>query len=301
MSRSPVALTIFNRIHTLERVLERLAIAQPPMLLIIGDAPRADRPSEDALVAAARRLATSPPWPCEVRTNFSDTNLGPGRRIATGLEWVFREVEEAVVLEDDCLPEPTFFDYCDELLERYRDDSRVMMISGDNYQFGQRRGDGSYYFSRSVGTHGWASWRRAFARYDFRMQGWPDLKRAGMLRRVWPSAEAVEYWERCLDQAWSRDVDTWDYQWAFAIWSRGGVQIVPEHNLVRYIGCGADSANTSDPALPFCEIPTRPISLPLVAPSTDEPVLVADMYEHFRIFRGLGDAESRRRAVSGSD
>ena len=137
--KTPVAFLIFNRPETTARVLEEIARARPPKLLVVADGPRADRPGEADLCRAARAVLSRVDWPCEVLTNFSETNLGCRRRVSSGLDWVFEEVEEAIVLEDDCLPHPSFFPFCEELLERYRADERVMAVSGDNFQQGRRR------------------------------------------------------------------------------------------------------------------------------------------------------------------
>lgn len=154
---TPVAFIIFNRPDTTEKVFAEIAKAKPPKLLVIGDGPRVSRQGEAEKVAAARSIIQCVDWDCEVQTNFSDVNLGCKRRVSSGIDWVFEQVEEAIILEDDCLPDPTFFRFCEELLARYRHDQRIGMISGDNFQFGSRRNDDSYYFSKYVHIWGWAT------------------------------------------------------------------------------------------------------------------------------------------------
>jgi len=130
------------------------------------------------------------------------------------------------------------------------------------------------------------------------MSGWPAFRDSGRLEELWGDPDIAAYWTKCLDAAHVGAVDTWDYQWACAVWSRGGLQVVPEVNLVRYIGCGPGAANTRDPGLAFCDLPTTPIRRPLRPPESLAPDIEADRYEHFRIFRGCDDAEAERRSLS---
>src|SRR4051812_5076822 len=143
---TPVAFLVFNRPDVTARVFRAIAAARPRKLLVVADGPRPDRAGEAERCEQVRRIATAVDWDCDLRTDFAPVNLGCKRRVSSGLDWVFTEVEEAIILEDDCLPHPTFFWYCRELLDRWRDDPRVATISGTNFQFGQRRGRASYYF-----------------------------------------------------------------------------------------------------------------------------------------------------------
>jgi hypothetical protein len=194
-------------------------------------------------------------------------------------------VEQAIILEDDCLPDPTFFSYCDELLERFRHDDRVMMVSGDNYQFGIDRGDWSYFFSHGIGTYGWATWRRAFQHYDFRMAQWPAERDNDWLRTIWPTTDSEDYWRARFDETHRGEIDTWDFQWAFAMWRRGGLQVVPDRNLISYIGCLPDAVHTKDPCAPYCSLPTTAMPQALRHPTSSERNLGADLYEFYRLFQ----------------
>jgi hypothetical protein len=241
-----------------------------------------------------------PGWECDLRLNLAPANLGFNRRISSGLEWAFDQFEEAIVLEDDCLPDSTFFPFCAEMLERYRDDDEIMMVTGDNFQFGRRRGDASYYFSHGVGTWGWAGWRRSFRHFDREMRAWPAERGLEMLERVWSVPSVVDYWRSRFDEAHRAEVDAWDYQWAFAMWRRGGLQVVPNVNLISYIGCLADSAHTSDLQAPYCGLPTSPMRFPLVHPSCVERDLAADLFEFVRVFLGRPEAEAETSSSSWS-
>ena len=170
---APVAFFIFKRPALTARVFERIRAAKPPRLLVVADGPRPSRPEEAQLCEATRKVVSTPDWPCELLVNFADENLGNRRRLSSGLNWVFEQCDQAIILEDDCLPSASFFPFCSEMLNRYRDDARIMHISGDNFQDGHRSGTGSYYFSRYSLSWGWASWRRAWRHYDVALSMWP--------------------------------------------------------------------------------------------------------------------------------
>src|SRR4028118_433764 len=182
--KTPVVLIIFNRPAQTEKVFEVIRQAKPPKLLVIADGSRAERPGEAEKCAAARAVIDRVDWDCEVFKNYSDVNLGCDPRISSGLNWVFETVEEAIILEDDCVPHPTFFRYCEELLERYRHDARVMNISGQNVLFGRHRTEYSYYFSRYTLCWGWASWRRAWQYFDVDVKLWPEIRDQNLIKNV---------------------------------------------------------------------------------------------------------------------
>ena len=232
-SHTPVAFLIFNRPDVTARVFEAIRAARPPVLLVVADGPRPDRPGEAERCDAARRVVHDVDWPCRVLTNFAERNMGCRRRIASGLTWVFEQVESAIIVEDDCLPDPTFFPYCHDLLERYRDDRRVFMISGDNFQQGRpARTDDAYYFSRYAHIWGWAAWRRSWESYDVDLGLWPQVRDGGWLRDALTDDGAVAYWTRVFDRVHAGQVDTWDYQLQFAQWLNHGLTAVPRTNLV---------------------------------------------------------------------
>ncbi|HWW75305.1 MAG TPA: hypothetical protein VNZ44_07915, partial [Pyrinomonadaceae bacterium] len=221
--RTPVALFIFNRPEATARVFAEVARARPPRLLVVADGPREGVAGEAERCAAARAAAGRVEWDCELLTNYSDVNLGCGRRVAGGLDWVFAATEEAVILEDDCVPHPTFFRFCDELLEKYRDDERVMHVGGSDFLLGARRARYSYRFSRYALVWGWASWRRAWRNYDAGLNLWPGLRGTDWLLDVHGDRAAAAYWARVLDDVRAGRIDTWDYQWLFACWAAGGL------------------------------------------------------------------------------
>jgi hypothetical protein len=191
----------------------------------------------------------------------------------------------------------SFFPFCSELLERYRSDERVMMITGCNFQFGRLRGDASYYFSQCVGTWGWASWRRAFRHFDREMCAWPAEREGTILNPVWPVDSIAEYWKARFDEAYHRHVDAWDYQWAFAMWRNRGCQIAPNVNLISYIGCLPDTAHTTYLDASYCNVPTSPMAFPLRHLRGMERDLTADLFEFYRAFLNLEEDEAERRSL----
>lgn len=242
---TPVGFLIFNRPDLTEIVFEAIALAKPKKLFVIADGPRFPEEAEKCL--SARGVIEKVDWDCDVFTDFSDTNLGCGRREASGFDWVFSQVEEAIFLEDDTLPNPSFFNFCQILLERYRDDERIMHINGDN-SINPNRNDYSYYFSKYMHGWGWASWRRAWQHYDYHMKTWPEFKKAGLLEFVCDDQYEQRFWRGIFDQMYEdpQVIDTWDYQWMYTCWSQNGLVIAPNTNLISNLGFNrADAAHTT--------------------------------------------------------
>jgi hypothetical protein len=262
---TPVAFLVFNRPETTARVWEAIRQARPAKLLVVADGPRADRPTDAERCAQVRAICEQVDWPCEVLRNYAGSNLGCRRRVSSGLDWVFETVEEAIVLEDDCLPHATFFPYCEELLARYRDDERVMLISGDNFQTGAPRTQYSYYFSRYPHIWGWASWRRAWRHYDVTMSLWPTIRDGGWLPDILQNRRSVEYWSAVFDRIAQNRLDTWDYQVTFACFCQNMLAIIPRHNLVSNIGFIPDATHTVANS-PLSDLPVHAMRFPLEHP-----------------------------------
>jgi len=264
MLKTPVAFIVFNRPDVTSAVFERIAQARPERLLVIADGPR--KPEEYDACQLSRKIATAVDWACEVLTNFSDTNLGCKRRVATGLDWVFEQVEEAIVLEDDCVPDPTFFEYCETLLHEYRDDTRVMAISGDQFVGAAADLPSSYLFSEQMHVWGWASWRRAWKLYDVDMATWPAIRDAPGFALNRRGRRVMESFQPIFDKQYRREVDTWDYQWHYACLANSGLIILPTRNLVTNIGHRSDATHTTDEGSQFANLPAFPMEFPLAAP-----------------------------------
>ena len=282
--KTPVVLIIFNRPAQTEKVFEVIRQAKPPKLLVIADGSRAERPGEAEKCTAARAVIDRVDWDCEVFKNYSDVNLGCDPRISSGLNWVFETVEEAIILEDDCVPHPTFFRYCEELLERYRHDARVMNISGQNVLFGRHRTEYSYYFSRYTLCWGWASWRRAWQYFDVDVKVWPEIRDQNLIKNVLVDPYAVKVWERTVQLLYDGYLTGWDFKWMFACWLQNGFCIIPNGNLVTNIGHGSEATHTNDEKSPYNNMLVEAMSFPLKHPPFVIRNLEADKFTQRTLF-----------------
>jgi hypothetical protein len=291
--QTPVALLIFNRPEITSRLVDEIIRAQPPKVLVFADGPRPDHPEDAALIAATKTVVSEAPWPCEVLTNYSETNLGTKYRPATGLDWVFQNVEQAVFFEDDCLPHPSFFRFCDELLERYRDDERVMMISGNNFMGGRRLTTDSYLFSHYAGIWGWATWRRAWRHYDDELREWPAVRETRFLQDVLQNEDEVTFWRQCFDRLISGETQTWDHQWQFACWAQRGLSIMPAVNLCTNVGFGPTAQHYKEFDPKLAAVPVEEMHFPLQHPQSIVRNREADDFAFRELLSG-GVAKKRR-------
>lgn len=267
---TPVALIIFNRPETTKRVLAEVAKAKPRKLFVIADGPRADRPDESVKCSEVRAIIDLVDWDCQVHKNYSDVNLGCGRRPASGISWVFDQVEEAIILEDDCLPHPSFFRYCQELLARYRNEPKIMQIAGTTFARNRWQLPHSYTFSSHLACWGWATWRRAWKNHDMACSSWPALRNESRMRDWLDNQPAIEFYSKFFDLAFSKqgNVGYWDYQWQLAVWAQAGLSVSPARNLVSNIGFGADASHTFGAADKRANLPRGEMRFPLVHPPT---------------------------------
>jgi hypothetical protein len=264
---TPVCLIVFNRPEPTRRVFEKIAGARPARLLLIADGPRAGRQGESELCEEVRKIVSAVNWPCRVETNFSDKNLGCRRRVISGLDWVFQLVEEAIILEDDCIPDASFFPYCSQLLDRYRYAEQVGIISGYNPLGNTFPFSYSYCFTKMILIWGWATWRRSWKKYDEQMASWPSM-RDEILNRLWSDPRNQHYWATILDSMHSGDgPDTWDYQLVFKSWAEQWLNIIPSRNLIENIGIGPDATHTKK-SDPIATPPAESLPFPLVHPDT---------------------------------
>ena len=282
--KTPVAFFIFRRPDTTEKVFAEIARARPPKLFVVADGPRKERTGEADACAATRAIIDRVDWDCEVLTNYSEVNMGGPRRFPSGLDWVFSQVEEAIILEDDCLPHPTFFRFCEELLERYRDDERIAAISGNNFQFGRKRTAYSYYFSRYPHVWGWATWRRAWKTYDANMKAWPEIRDGGWLREYSRNLRTIKFRLKKFNDLYEGKNINWDGKWTFACWLQGQLAVLPNVNLVSNIGFGKDATHTMDANSVRSAMKTEPMEFPLIHPHFILRDSVADDFSERIVF-----------------
>jgi len=283
---TPVALFLFNRPETTVRVFEAIRAARPRRLLVVADGPRSDRVGEAERCAQARAVLERVDWPCQLSTDLAPANLGCRRRLASGLDWIFGQVEEAIVLEDDCLPHPSFFPYAEALLARYREDDRIGVIGGVNFQVHPLRERASYAFTRYPLIWGWASWRRAWRAYDEKLTRWPALRQAGWLTDVLGDEHAQRHWTSIFDRVHRGEIGTWDYQLTLMLWAENQLSILPARNLVSNIGFTGDGTHLSDSGHWLANLPALELPLPLVHPLAVTRDLASDRALEERVFSG---------------
>lgn len=267
-----VLFIVFSRPDTTRRVFEAIRKARPGRLYVAADGARRDRPGEAETCEEVRRIATNVDWPCELHTLFRDSNLGCGNGVTSAISWFFEHEEEGIILEDDCLPSHTFFQFCAELLERYRNDSRVMAIGGNNLEPETcREKEYSYTFSRLTYIWGWATWRRAWRLHDYKMPLFGEVDKKKYLAPGYSSIYERDLFQYVFGKMYTGNDpmtsrhNIWDYQWQFACRIHSGLIIVPAVNLVSNIGFGLQATNVYGQAVGQ-GLKCEEIELPLVHP-----------------------------------
>lgn len=241
---TPILFIIFNRHDTARQVFDVIRKIKPKKLFVFADGPRQTRPGEEILCEKTRKVVSGVDWPCEVRTNFMDQNLGCHFAVPKAISWFFGEVEEGIVLEDDCLPNDTFFSFCQSLLQKYRDNDEIMIISGDNFGQSASKSGYSYYFSKHTNIWGWASWRRAWMKYQHDFSKLDDDKMKKNVESSFLTKAEKKYWFGFYKKIKKGRLWGWDAKWFLSIIYAGGKNIVPTVNLIKNIGFGPDATNT---------------------------------------------------------
>ena len=259
-TKSAVLFIVFNRPAETAAVLEKIREAQPPRLYIGADGPRADRPGEQELCRQTRENALKVDWDCEVKTLFKDNNVGCKIGEASAMQWFFENEEEGIILEDDTLPANSFFRFCDELLEKYRNDSRIRIISGANFQHGKKWGDATYYFSNLIHGWGWAGWRRVWNEYDMELNQYDERDVKEKLSNIYSDPMIIDSWYNIFVGIKSGRIDTWDYQFGFSSFFNNGLCIIPNYNLVTNIGFGENATHTTDSNNILSKVPLEEIN-----------------------------------------
>lgn len=291
----PVLLLIYNRPHLTARVFEAIRAARPTRLYVAADGPRGERAGEAERCAEARRVATAVDWPCEVRLRFLEQNLGCRRAVGEAITWFFQWEPEGIILEDDCLPDASFFPFCAELLARYRQEPRVMCITGNNFQRDMGDWPYSYYFSIYNHCWGWASWRRAWELFDAQLNTFQARQARRRLRQLSGVPGFASYFSRQLTEVAAGRLDSWAYAWTWSCWYRGGLTCTPRVNLVSNIGFGDDATHTRA-RVEGDEFPVRRrIEFPLCHPATLTAVAGFDDFVSRNYFH-VGESTPLRRA-----
>jgi hypothetical protein len=239
MIESPVLLIVFNRPDTTQKVFDAIKGAKPQKLYIAADAPRIGNREDEKNCIIVKEIIKQVEWDCDVHYRFVDVNLGCGPAPYNAISWAFENEDRLIILEDDCVPAFPFFGFCNDLLERYKNDTRIWIISGNQYNEEAVKTPHSYFFSRYGHSQGWATWRRCWPKNGVTMEKWPLMKQQDILKAVFASKEETTYFEKMFDNAYS-DISlndhAWDIQFSFYLRSNNALSIVPAKHLVTNIG-----------------------------------------------------------------
>ncbi|MEA5464685.1 class I SAM-dependent methyltransferase [Leptothoe sp. PORK10 BA2] len=261
---SPVIFLIFKRISSTKKVFSKIAQAKPEKLFIIADGPRNPEEAEDC--EKTRSIINRIDWECQVFTRFHERNIGSPYACSEGISWAFEHVERAIILEDDCLPELSFFKFCTFLLEHYQDNSNIMHIGGSNFLPNLPSDINGYYFSKYCPVWGWATWKRAWKKFDINLSNWPEMKKTRLIKKYCKTSLEQNYWHFFFERVYKKKSVHWDYAWQFACWSNQGVSIIPNVNLVSNIGFGDNATHTKNSELYFSNLPKNHINIEKVVP-----------------------------------
>lgn len=243
MLETPVVFFVFNRLDYTKKVFEKIRQVTPKKLFVIADGAR-NYEESDKCEAVRNFVLNKVDWDCQVFTNFSDNNLGCKERFFSGLDWVFSQCETAIILEDDCVPEISFFSFCEQLLNKYKNDERIMMISGHNYLVDKPNIKESYFFSRFFAIWGWATWKRAWQKVDKSMESWEKLKAENQLQSFYHQEYFIAYLNTMFDKTVSNEINNWGLRWYYSCLFNHGLAIVPKVNLITNIGVEGTHSNS---------------------------------------------------------
>lgn len=285
MFETPILFLIFNRPDVTAQVFEEIQKQKPKYLYVAADGARANNGRDVENCKLTRTLVVDGiDWDCEVKTLFRDENLGCGIAVSDAITWFFENVEQGIILEDDCLPHFSFFSYCELLLERYKDDQNIFSISGNNFQNRIKRGHASYYFSNYSHNWGWASWRRAWNHYDHNLSQLAYFKSNNRISKIDNRTVFSTYWLKNFEDV-KKEAFThiWDSQWMFAMWNAGGMAILPNVNLISNIGFGRNATHTLHKESVFANMRIDEIG-PIIHPKSMRIDSKADLYTTEKVF-----------------
>ncbi len=277
MFNTPILFLIFNRPVETQIVFNRIKEIKPKQLFVACDGARKNNYNDLINCKLSKDIIKQIDWDCEVKTLYREVNLGCGKAVSEAISWFFSEVEQGIILEDDCVPNNSFFTFCEELLNKHKQNEKVFHIGGLNFQNGQHRGEGSYYYSAIAHIWGWATWRRAWQKYDFDLKDYEQFVNQDKLNNYFKDDLLKKYWLRKFDLIHSKKIDTWDYQWTYSILNNDGVAIIPNESLVTNIGFGENATHTTEVGK-YSNLKTTELLFPLKHPQTIEIDYKADTY-----------------------
>ena len=291
----PVLFIIFNKREETKRVFDVIRNQQPSQLFVAADGPRPEKEGETETCRYVREWVLGQiDWPCEVKTLFREQNVGCGRGPSEAISWFFEHVNEGIILEDDCLPNDTFFRFSAELLDRYRHNPAISIISGNNFQLVQPMPmEADYYFSLFPSSNGWATWKRSWDGFDYYISDWPRTNRRRLAQFLFREKQYSHWWINFFDRFYLlKPNDAWDYQFHYTCMVRKQWAVIPKANLVKNIGYGPDATHSQDPNSYFANVPTHDMAFPLRHPASIQRNYEADEFIQTNLF-GVVDVDTR--------
>ena len=244
MFETPILFIVFNRPDVTSRVFEAISSVRPKQLFIAADGPRLHVKTDDEKCSNVKKIVSKIDWDCEVKTLFRDENLGCGLAVSSAIDWFFKNVDKGIILEDDCLPSASFFEFCSEMLILHEFDQKIMHVSGNYY--GKHYSAQSYFFSKLPFIWGWATWKRAWNSYDFNIKYISPEQKNDIITKAFDDSVIIDFWSKTLNDFHLKPASyTWDYQWFLSIWKNDGFVIQPTINLVENIGFGEHATHTT--------------------------------------------------------
>ena len=279
----PVLMLGFNRPDLTEQSFRSIRAARPSRLFVAVDGPRQNIAGESQLVGMVQSIVERVDWQCDVQTRFQDKNLGCRVAVSTAIDWFFQNVDAGIILEDDCIADPSFFPMCGELLLRYQADERVWSITGCNLQ-DNLRGDASYYFSRFHGVWGWATWKRAWKHYRFDEDVLHRYRLSDDLPS-WIGSEGANTWFEHFESTLKGETDSWAYTWILNCWASGALSIVANQKLIVNIGFDPRATHTFRDDFGLSQVKIESVQFPLRHPVTVAQDRSADDFMAHQVLR----------------
>lgn len=236
---SPVLLIAFNRPENTKIVFEKIKQAKPSKLYLAVDAPRENNDEDQIRVHNVQKIFDQINWECDVNKRYATKNQGCGIGVFNAISWIFEHEDRAIILEDDCVPSIPFFSYCDDLLDKYKNDTRIWLISGNNFNEEAVSTQHSYFFSRFGHSWGWATWKRCWDEMDLHILKYPLIRDQDLLKAAFASKKETDFYNKYFNRVYNDKCyfkNNWDIQFSFTIHSNGGLTIIPRKNLVSNIG-----------------------------------------------------------------
>lgn len=244
---TPVLMVTFRRYELTKKIFEEVKKVKPKKLFILSDGPRENSKDDAIEINKVRGIFQNIDWDCEVKTLFREKNLGLKENLVSGINWFFENVEEGIIIEDDVFPSQSFFWFCQQMLEKYRNDTRIMHITG--YKLKESDGKekvSTYFFTQFPNVWGWATWRRAWKLNNPDMVGFEKFREQKQVRNIFNGRNMQKYYDKLFQEVHAGKIVTWDYQWFYSVFTNHGLVVRPYECLTQNLGFAEDNAtNTS--------------------------------------------------------